>query len=210
MRQKKNGKDVRICVDMRRLNLAHKPFIDKYPLSRIDECIDHMAGKTWFSSIDVSASFHQVPIHPDDRYKTAFCTRRGQFQFKKLIMGFSSASAVYSRLTERILYGLLYDIVVAYVDDATVLADSFDEMLVNLDTAFDRFRKAKLKLRPSKCFLFQKEVEFCGQIVSKEGRRVSERRSARLERLDVTDRHSFVETCNNWFSHIQSFIYCLF
>jgi hypothetical protein len=29
--------DWRICIDMRRLNLAHKPYIDKFPLSRIDQ-----------------------------------------------------------------------------------------------------------------------------------------------------------------------------
>ena len=49
--RKRNG-DVKVCVDMRRLNSVHQPFIDKFPLSRIDECIDALAGKSWFSSLD--------------------------------------------------------------------------------------------------------------------------------------------------------------
>ena len=50
--KKRNG-DLRVCVDMRRVNMAHKPFIDKYPLSRIDQCMDALAGKRIFSSLDV-------------------------------------------------------------------------------------------------------------------------------------------------------------
>jgi hypothetical protein len=69
-------------------------------------------------------------------------------------MGFSSSPAAYSRLMEKVLCGLLYNIAVAYIDDVVVIADTFDEMLRNLQTVFDRFRIAKLKLRPSKCVLF--------------------------------------------------------
>ena len=151
--KKKNG-DVRICVDLRGLNLAHKPYVDKYPLSRIDDCINALSGRKWFSSIDVSASFHQVPIHPDDKHKTAFSSRHGQFCYNTLTMGFASSPTIYCRLTERVLCGLLYDTVVAYVDDAVVVANDFDEMLHNLQVVLDRFKGAKLKLRPSKFFCF--------------------------------------------------------
>lgn len=166
--KKRNG-DVRICVDMRKLNKAHQPFIDKYPLSRIDQCMDALAGKKVFSSLDVSSSFHQVPIHPEDRHKTAFCTRRGQFQFKKLTMGFSSSPAAYSRLMEKVLCGLLYNVAVAYIDDVAIFAKNFDDMLAHLRLVFARFRDAKLKLRPSKCLLFSPEIEFCGHITKVDG-----------------------------------------
>jgi hypothetical protein len=180
--KKKDG-DVRVCVDMRGVNMRHAPFIDRYPLPKISECLDALAGKSWFSSIDVSQSFHQVPIHPDDRYKTAFSTRRGQFQFKRLTMGYSSSPAIYCRLAERILTGLLYTVAIAYVDDTIIMGNSFHEMLLNLDLVFDRFRRAKLKLKPSKCHLFQREIEFCGHIVSEGGRRICSRRSACLDEL---------------------------
>ena len=203
--KKKNG-DVRICVDLRGLNLAHKPYVDKYPLSRIDDCINALSGRKWFSSIDVSASFHQVPIHPDDKHKTAFSSRRGQFCYNTLTMGFASSPAIYCRLTERVLCGLLYDIVVAYVDDAVVVANDFEEMLQNLQVVLDRFKGAKLKLRPSKCFLFQHQIEFCGHIVSEQGRRVSDRRTACLNDLKFPTNIHALRRLIGFFSYNRAYI----
>ena len=81
------------------------------------------------------------------------------------MMGFSSSPAVYCRLMEQVMRGLLYKTIVCYVDDAVVIAHDFPQMIVNLETVLGRFRNAKLKLRPSKCFIFQHEVEFCGQVI---------------------------------------------
>ncbi len=87
-------------------------------------------------------------------------------------MGFSSAPAAYSRLMEKVLCGLLYNSAVRYIDDIVIYADTFEEMLSRLQTVFDRFRHAKLKLRPAKCQFFTREIQFCGQHFSAEGRRV--------------------------------------
>jgi hypothetical protein len=146
---------------------------------------EYTLRKKLFSSLDVAASFHQVPLAPEDRYKTktAFCTRQGQFQYKKLTMGFSSAPAAYSRLMERVLTGLLYNIAIAYIDDVVVYANSFTEMLNNLSTVFNRLRQAKLKLRPSKCQLFTPKIEFCGHIIDQQGRSIDPKRTACLEEL---------------------------
>ena len=79
--------------------------------------------------------------------------------------------------------GLLYNTVISYVDDATVVAKNFDSMITNLEEVLQRFAQANIKLRPSKCFLFQHEVDFLGHIVSAAGRRVSPRRIACLDEL---------------------------
>lgn len=139
VREKRSG-GIRVCVDLRHSNAAHKEHIDKYPLPLVADCLDSLAGKKWFPSLDVSPSFHQVPIHPDDRHKTSFCTRKGMFWYKKMPMGFSSSPATYARLRNSLLCGLLYDIVIAYVDDAVATACEFQEMLKNLQTVMDRFR----------------------------------------------------------------------
>ncbi|KAL1256485.1 hypothetical protein QQF64_012030 [Cirrhinus molitorella] len=47
---------------------------DSYPLPRVDECLDLVAGSSWFSSLDLRSGYWQVPLMPETRSKTAFCT----------------------------------------------------------------------------------------------------------------------------------------
>ena len=73
---KKIGK-LRICVDFRRLNAATKK--DPYPLPFTDEVLDTVIGYAAYSFIDCFSGYHQVHIHADDRYKTAFITKWGAY-----------------------------------------------------------------------------------------------------------------------------------
>ena len=56
-----------------------------------------------------------------------------------------------------------------YVDDVIVYAKNEEEHLDRLRTVFERFRKDNLKLKPSKCDLFQKEITYLAHDVSAEG-----------------------------------------
>ena len=71
---KKGGK-CRFCVDYRPLNAVTRK--DSYPIPRIDEALDVVAGSSWFSSLDLRSGYFQCPLASDARPKTAFCTSRG-------------------------------------------------------------------------------------------------------------------------------------
>ena len=157
----------RITIDYRQLNsLCYK---DKYPLKKISDCLDAMNGSVFFSTLDISSSFNQVPIDPKDRDKTAFITRRGQFRYVTMPMGGVNAASVFCRLMALVLKGLDFTTCLSYVDDTIVLGRTFEEHSNNLQQVLDRFRQANLKLRPKKCKIFQHRVSFVGHVVSAEG-----------------------------------------
>ena len=63
------------CVDYRRLNLTTVK--DAYPLPRIDDTRDMLAGKKWFSTLELASGYWQVSLSSDARCKTAFATHSG-------------------------------------------------------------------------------------------------------------------------------------
>jgi len=65
--------------------------------------------------------------------------------------------------------GLTYDICLVYLDDILVFSRTFDELLKRLATVLDRLDRYSLKLKPSKCSLFQHKVSFLGHVVSGRG-----------------------------------------
>ena len=66
---KENG-SLRLCVDYRQLNAVTQP--DAYPMPRVDELLDRLRQATYLSTIDLARDYWQVPVAPQDRYKTAF------------------------------------------------------------------------------------------------------------------------------------------
>ena len=70
---------------------------------------------------------------------------------------------------ELVLAGLTYDICLIYLDDILVFSRTFEEHCQRLTQVFDRLERQTLRLKASKCHLFQEKVAFLGRVVSERG-----------------------------------------
>ena len=164
---KKKDETYWCCLDYRSLNLTTRK--DRYPLPRIDVCLDAMATAQWFSTFDLRSSYHQVQVEPNDRDKTAFICPRGQYRFRMMPFGLCNAGATFQRLMDIVMSGLNMNVCLVYLDDIICYSVSIDQHLERLATILQRLRSAGLKLKPEKCSLFQKEVSFLGHVISDKG-----------------------------------------
>ena len=163
---KKDG-GTRFCVDYRQLNDATTK--DAYPLPRIDDTLDMLAGKQWFSTLDLASGYWQVSLSQEARVKTAFATHSGLFQFRVMPFGLCNAPATFERLMDRVLQGLRWSCCLVYLDDIISFGSTFDGALASLTMIFERLRSDGLQLKSTKCHLFRSSVPFLGHIVGRHG-----------------------------------------
>ncbi|KAL7883281.1 hypothetical protein SRHO_G00009390 [Serrasalmus rhombeus] len=164
--KKKDG-SWRFCIDYRRLNAVTRA--DSYPVPRVDDTLERLAGSDWFSSLDLRNGYWQVPLADTAKEKTAFSIGTGLWQFTVLPFGLCNAPATFERLMERVLAGVAREKCVVYLDDVLVHAAGFEAALANLELVLGLIKKASLSLNPAKCNLLQRRVSFLGHVVSGEG-----------------------------------------
>ena len=77
VQDKKTKGEIRICVDLRKLNDAsiHDPF----PTPFTDEVQDNVGGQEVYSFTDGFSGYHHIKIHGEDRHKTTFAIEWGSF-----------------------------------------------------------------------------------------------------------------------------------
>ena len=83
--------------------------------------------------------------------------------------GLCNAPSPFERLKEMVLSGLQWQICLVYLDDIIIFGRITDEELERLQKVLERIRKTGIKVKPMKCFLFQKKVLYLGHIVSADG-----------------------------------------
>ena len=163
---KKNGK-LRMCIDYRALNkLTVK---NSYPIPRIEDLIDQLAGSQIFSKIDLCSGYHQVRVAEADVQKTAFKTRYGLYEFVVLPFGLCNAPATFMRTMNHVLHEYLDKFCVVYLDDILVYSPNISQHKEHLRLIFSRLQEQKLYVSDKKCDIGKQEVEFLGHLISPNG-----------------------------------------
>ena len=160
------------CIDFRKLNAQTKK--DSYPLPCIQETLNSLVRARVFLMLHLKSGFWQIMMDKDSKQYMAFTVENlGFFKCERMPFGLCNAPATFQRLMQSCLGELNLTYCLIYLDDIIVYAKSEEGHLDRLRTMFERFRKDNLKLKPSKCNLFQKEIMYLAHNVSAEGIRPS-------------------------------------
>ncbi|KAG1928644.1 interferon-induced very large GTPase 1-like [Pimephales promelas] len=150
---------VRFCVDYRKVNAVSK--FDAYPMPRIDELLDRLGSARFYSTLDLTKGYWQIPLSPMSKEKTAFTTPFGLHQFVTLPFGLFGAPATFQRLMDRILRPhAAY--AAAYLDDIIIYSNDWQRHMQYLRAVLKTLRRAGLTANPKKCAIGRVEVRYLG------------------------------------------------
>ena len=103
------------------------------------------------------------------QYTTFTVGNLGFFECDRMPFGLCNASATFQWFMQNCMGELNFIYCLIYLDDLIMFLWTAEELLHWLHVVFDCFREYNLKLKPSKCSLFQEETNFLAHQVSKEG-----------------------------------------
>ncbi len=197
----------RMVIDYKPVNAVST--LMPVPLISCNELLSMLKGKIYFATLDLKSGYHQVPIEDADRYKTAFITHRGLFQFNRVPFGLTNAPSHFQSSMLQVLEGLVFTACLLYVDDILVFGDSKEEFIANLSEVLKRLSKHKLRLGAKKCLIGRESVTFLGNRVSKDGISIDDDRLEAIANMTrpttLTETRSLLGLLNYYRRFIKNF-----
>jgi ribonuclease HI len=102
---KKNGVDIRMCIDYRIVNGFIQ--LSNYPLPLIDDLLIGFDRAMWFMSLDMASGFWAIRMSERAKVISAFVCPFGHFQWVRMPFGLKNAPLVYQAVINNCLWGFV-------------------------------------------------------------------------------------------------------
>ena len=164
---KKGGRGLRLCVDYRGLNKV--TILNRYPLPLMNQLRDRVDGSTIFTKLDLKSGYNLIRIKEGNKWKRAFSTRYGHFEYLVMPFGLANAPATFQNMMNEIFKDMIDLGVVTYLDDILIYSENEADHIEFVKRELSRLQEHKLANAPKKCQWHNSKVNFLGYIISAEG-----------------------------------------
>ena len=126
----------------------------------LNHYLNQCSGSRFFSTLDFTQFYHQLPLVDSDKPKTAFYVMDELWQFTRCPFGLTNAVTGCMRVMREVFKGL--DGTIIYLDDILVHGRTMEEHDERLEQVFRRIEKHNLSLNPVKCQFTLSEIQYLG------------------------------------------------
>ncbi|XP_059294417.1 uncharacterized protein LOC132047383 [Lycium ferocissimum] len=154
-------------MDYRKLNSATCK--DHFPMPFIDQMLDRLAGRSYYCFLDGYSGYNHINIALEVHQKTTFTCPYGTFAFNRMPFGLCNALATFQRCVMSIFSDMVEDFLEVFMDDFSVVGDSFDYCLDHLGRVLKRCEETNLVLNWEKYHFILKEGIVLDHKISEKG-----------------------------------------
>jgi hypothetical protein len=183
---KKPDGSLRVTINYKR-QLNRHIIPDAYPMKFITDLFARLGKAKYYTVLDCTSAYWQIPLHPDSRQYTAFQCKRGLFEWLVMPMGILNGSKELQRGMEKALsetdddnqrlLGWICDI---YQDDIIVYSDTLEEHPKHVAMVRRRFIKFLIWIKLSKAKICQTQVDYLSHTISNGNIQPSKRKVSAL------------------------------
>ena len=124
----------RLIINYRALNKVTRKFT--WPMPKVENIFSKLNGAKYFSTLDLRAGYHHIPLDKSSIPKTAFNSPFGKYEYVKVPFGLAQAPAYFQELMTRILKD--FDFAIAYLDDIIIFSRTAEEHLSHIKKVFEK------------------------------------------------------------------------
>ena len=158
---KKKDNKTRFCIDFRKINSL--TISDATPIPDQERIFTKLSKAKFFTKLDLTKGYWQVPIAEDSRKYTAFQAGSKLYEFNTMAFGLKNAPATFNRMMAKLLGHR--DDVVYFFDDVLIFSDTWAEHIKSIREILAIFVHNNLAIRPLKSEFGYFQVGFLGHLV---------------------------------------------
>ena len=141
--------------------------VSTFPLPKIQQLLGQLHKYKYFSSLDLHSGYYHISLM-DSQEENGICAADGKYQWNIVLFSLATAVSTFQYLMWTVLTGL-NSFTFTYLDNVLVYSETYDDHLHHLNEVFERFQKACLKIKLSKCQFFKTYLHYLGYRISANG-----------------------------------------
>ena len=122
----------------------------------VEDIFLKLNGATYFTTLDLRAGYHHIPLDKPSIPKTAFNLPFRKCEYVKVPFGLAQAPAYFQKLRTSILKD--FNFTKVYLDDIIIFSNTLEEHLSHIRKVFQKLWLTKFPMKMSKCNFFSKEI----------------------------------------------------
>lgn len=206
---KKKCGSPRVCLDARFINkrMEKDHVIPPSP----GELLFNFSKNQFLSTLDLTASYWQIPIDVEDRKYLGFNYQGHTYVFNVLPFGLTTSVGSFIRGLDAVLGDEVEDFVIPYVDDLLIYSPDADSHLHHLEVVCNKLSKAGMTVKLRKCCFAREQVNFLGHIITSEGLQIDPTRVSSIQNFrtprNIKELRSFLGLVNYDRRFVEHFSY---
>ena len=133
----------------------------RYHISKRKDLVSHLSDALVFSKFGMKSGFWQIQIDDKDRYKTAFPTPFGHYEWNVMPFALKNAPSEFQNIMNDI-FNPVSHFTIVYIDDVLIFSKTIDEHWKHLHSFLDTIKHSGLVVSAKKIKLFQSKIRFLG------------------------------------------------